>query len=101
VARQLEADNIRAALKAANGKVSGLSAMACARPWQLHHCGRDLGLAIGLYFVNAEKNRTELARQGEERQRIAAEPSEERAKTEAATATAVKDFLQRDLLANL
>src|SRR5438128_1610232 len=57
-----------------------------------------LGLALGLYFVNAEKNRTERARQGEERQRLAAEQSEDKAKTEAATATAVKEFLQQDLL---
>jgi serine/threonine protein kinase/tetratricopeptide (TPR) repeat protein len=56
-----------------------------------------VGLAVGLYFVNAEKNRTELARQGEEDQRIAAQKSEEKARTEAATATAVKEFLQRDL----
>ncbi len=32
-----------------------------------------VGLAVGLFFVNAEKNRTELARQGEETQRIAAD----------------------------
>jgi eukaryotic-like serine/threonine-protein kinase len=57
-----------------------------------------VGLAIGLIFVNAARKETEQARRGEEQQRIAAEESEEKAKTEAATATAVKDFLQRDLL---
>ena len=50
-----------------------------------------VGLGLGLYFVNAEKNRTEQAR-------IAVELSEEKAKTEAATPTAVKEFLQNDLL---
>jgi serine/threonine protein kinase/tetratricopeptide (TPR) repeat protein len=80
-----------------------------ARRWARKHPGittglaatvlvGTLGLAVGLYFVTAEKNRTELARQGEETQRIAAQESEEKAKTEAATATAVKNFLQYDLL---
>jgi eukaryotic-like serine/threonine-protein kinase len=57
-----------------------------------------VGLAIGLIFVNAARKETEQARRGEEQQRITAQESEEKAKTEAATSTAVKDFLQRDLL---
>src|SRR5262249_53353418 len=32
-----------------------------------------LGLALGLFFVNAERNRTELARQGEQQQRVEAQ----------------------------
>ncbi|HEV3447802.1 MAG TPA: tetratricopeptide repeat-containing protein kinase family protein, partial [Gemmataceae bacterium] len=51
-----------------------------------------VGLAVGLYFVNAEKNRAELARRGEEQQRIAVEAKE-------AETRAVLDFVQKHVFA--
>jgi tetratricopeptide (TPR) repeat protein/tRNA A-37 threonylcarbamoyl transferase component Bud32 len=65
-----------------------------------------IGLAAGLYFVSAEKNRTELARQGEETQRIAAENQAELARkneTDArdreAETRAALDFVENKILA--
>jgi serine/threonine protein kinase/tetratricopeptide (TPR) repeat protein len=51
-----------------------------------------IGLGAGLYFVNAEKNRTEAARQGEATQRLLAEQA-------AADARTVLDFFQDRVLA--
>jgi tetratricopeptide (TPR) repeat protein/serine/threonine protein kinase len=50
------------------------------------------GLSVALYFINAEKNRTEAARQGEAAQRQAAEQA-------AADSRAVLDFFQDHVLA--
>jgi len=45
-----------------------------------------IGLALGLIFVNAEKNRTELARQDAENQRIAAEQARQDTENQRAAA---------------
>jgi tetratricopeptide (TPR) repeat protein len=65
-----------------------------------------IGLAVGLFFVNAEKDRTELARRGEEAQRIEAQAQAELARQNAKTATenldisrAVLDFVEKRVFA--
>jgi tetratricopeptide (TPR) repeat protein/tRNA A-37 threonylcarbamoyl transferase component Bud32 len=57
------------------------------------------GLGVGLYFVNAEKDRTEAARQGEAGQRQLAEQERNRALDAAAEAQAVLAFFQDQVLA--
>jgi tetratricopeptide (TPR) repeat protein/tRNA A-37 threonylcarbamoyl transferase component Bud32 len=57
------------------------------------------GLGVGLYFVNAEKNRTEEARKGEETQRQLAEQERNRAIDAAAEAKAVLEFFEDQVLA--
>src|SRR5262249_3823816 len=58
-----------------------------------------IGLGAGLYFVNAEKDRTEAARQGEAGQRQLAEQERNRALDAAAEAQAVLAFFQEQVLA--
>jgi tRNA A-37 threonylcarbamoyl transferase component Bud32 len=58
-----------------------------------------IGLGVGLYFVNAEKDRTEAARQGEAGQRQLAEQERNRALDAAAEAQAVLAFFQDQVLA--
>jgi serine/threonine protein kinase len=57
------------------------------------------GLGGGLYFVNAEKDRTEEARQGEAAQRQVAERERNRALDAAAEAKDVLEFFQNQVLA--
>jgi serine/threonine protein kinase/Tfp pilus assembly protein PilF len=57
------------------------------------------GLGAGVFFVNAEKDRTEEARQGEAAQRQLAEQERNRALDAAAEAQAVLDFFQDQVLA--
>lgn len=65
-----------------------------------------IGLSAGLFFVNAEKDRTELARQGEETQRIEAQTqaelarnNEKAAKEREAETEAVLDFVENKVFA--
>jgi len=62
------------------------AALACAG------VGMLLILLVGLFFLNAEKNRTELARQGEESQRIEAQAQE-------AVTRATLDFVESKVFA--
>jgi tetratricopeptide (TPR) repeat protein len=57
------------------------------------------GLAAGLFAVNAEKNRTELARLGESHQRTRAEAREKEARDKEAEAKAVLGFVENKILA--
>jgi serine/threonine protein kinase/Tfp pilus assembly protein PilF len=57
------------------------------------------GLALGLGFVNAEKDRTEAARQGEATQRQVAELERSRALDKAAESEAVLAFFREQVLA--
>jgi eukaryotic-like serine/threonine-protein kinase len=56
-----------------------------------------VGTAFGLVRADQRRRDAEVARQGEETQKIAAQESERKAKLEAAIATAVKDYLLEDL----
>src|SRR5262249_18036488 len=58
-----------------------------------------IGLGVGLYFVNAEKDRTETARQGEAAQRQLVEQERNRALDAAAEAQAVLEFFEEQVLA--
>jgi tetratricopeptide (TPR) repeat protein/tRNA A-37 threonylcarbamoyl transferase component Bud32 len=58
-----------------------------------------VGLAVGLYVVNAEKNRTELARQGEETQRIEADKNGREARERESEIWAVLDFVENRIFA--
>jgi tetratricopeptide (TPR) repeat protein len=58
-----------------------------------------LGLSAGLYFVNAERNRTELARQDADNQRIEAEKNAQEALDRETETKAVLDFVENKIFA--